>query len=605
MELNSCDKIYVEQLFLRNGEKTLTDKELKQLKDNLWHSADVLRAGAHLAANKYGQPILGLIFLRYADILFKQHKDEIEAEYNKFKGGRMEKSIKEIAIEKCGFFLPECAYYDYINDAPDDANKATIVKKAMEAIEDENPKMLGVLPKEVYAQLVPEEEPELLSNIVRIFKDIPENCTVDIFGEIYEYFLGNFALAEGKDGGTFYTPATVVRYMVEVLNPEPGDKKFLDPACGSGGMFVQAARYMHNHNASEAEQMKFRCYGVEKEPDTVKLAKMNLLLNNVRGEITEANTFYADPYNAFGAFDYVMANPPFNVDEVSYDRVSTDPRYNTYGVPRNKSNSKKKESDKKETVPNANYLWIGHFATALNENGRAALVMANSASDAGASEYEIRKKMIEAGIISQMVTLPSNMFSSVTLPATLWFFDKAKAGTEKSREVLFIDARNVFTQIDRTHRKFSNEQISNLGIITKLYNGDTEAFQELLDKYHKKEDEAPVETDDKEIKTKEYWKAQIEWLLERFPNGVYRDVIGLCKVAKFDGEDGIIDQDYSLNPGRYVGVEIIDDGLTTEEYNEILLSYRDEFMSLTDATNSIEAEIIRNIESLTGGMNHE
>ena len=583
----------------------MTDAELKQLKDNLWHSADVLRAGAHLAANKYGQPILGLIFLRYADILFKQHKNEIEAEYNKFKGGRMEKSIKEIAIEKCGFFLPECAYYDYINDAPDDANKATIVKKAMEAIEDENPKMLGVLPKEVYAQLVPEEEPELLSNIVRIFKDIPENCTVDIFGEIYEYFLGNFALAEGKDGGTFYTPATVVRYMVEVLNPEPGDKKFLDPACGSGGMFVQAARYMHNHNANKAEQMKFRCYGVEKEPDTVKLAKMNLLLNNVRGEITEANTFYADPYNAFGAFDYVMANPPFNVDEVNYSRVAEDPRFNTYGVPRNKSKSTKKDSDKKETVPNANYLWIGHFATALNENGRAALVMANSASDAGASEYEIRKKMIEAGIISQMVTLPSNMFSSVTLPATLWFFDRAKAGTEKSREVLFIDARNVFTQIDRTHRKFSDEQISNLGIITKLYHGDTAAFQELLDQYRKKEEEAPVETDDKDIKTKEYWKAQTEWLLERFPEGIYRDVIGLCKVAKFDGEDGIIDQDYSLNPGRYVGVEIIDDGLTTEEYNEILLNYRDEFKHLTDATNSIETEIIRNIESLTGGMNHE
>lgn len=293
-----------------------------------------------------------LIFLRYADILFKQHKDEIHAEYEKYKGGRMEKTLKEIAIEKCGFFLPECAYYDYINDAPDDANKATIVKDAMEAIEDENPKMAGVLPKEVYAQLVPDEEPDLLSNIIRIFKDIPENCTVDIFGEIYEYFLGNFALAEGKDGGTFYTPATVVRYMVEVLNPEPGDKKFLDPCCGSGGMFVQAARYMHNHNVNEAEQMKFRCYGVEKEPDTVKLAKMNLLLNNVRGEITEANTFYSDPYNAVGSFDYVMANPPFNVDEVNYSRVAEDPRFNTYGVPRNKSTSKKKTSDKKETVPN-------------------------------------------------------------------------------------------------------------------------------------------------------------------------------------------------------------------------------------------------------------
>ena len=578
----------------------MTDKELKQLKDNLWHSADVLRAGAHLAANKYGQPILGLIFLRYADILFKQHKDAIEAEYNEYKGSRMEKSMKEIAIEHCGFYLPECAYYDYINDAPDDATKATVVKEAMEAIEDENPTMFGVLPKEVYAQLVPDEEPELLSNIVRIFKDIPENCTVDIFGEIYEYFLGNFALAEGKDGGTFYTPATVVRYMVEVLNPEPGDKKFLDPACGSGGMFVQAARYMHRHNASEAEQMKFRCYGVEKEPDTVKLAKMNLLLNNVRGEITEANSFYSDPYNAFGNFDYVMANPPFNVDEVDYSRVSDDARFNTYGVPRNKTKSSKKKSDKKETVPNANYLWIGYFATALNENGKAALVMANSASDAGKSEYEIRKKLIEAGIISQMVTLPSNMFSSVTLPATLWFFDKHKAQTDKKDEILFIDARNIFTQVDRAHRKFSDEQIKNLGIITRLYNGDTEAFAALLSEYQSELNNAPEESDDKEVKTKAYWQSQLDWLNERFPDGTYRDVIGLCKAAKLDGEDGIIDQDYSLNAGRYVGVVIEDDGMTEEEFKETMLGLNRELTELNNEAKELEAQIAENIKALFG-----
>ena len=285
----------------------MTDKELKTLKDNLWHAADVLRSGAHLAANKYGQPILGLIFLRYADILYKKHKDEIEAEYQRLAGSRMEKTKKEITIAKCGFYLPECAYYDDINEAPDTAEKAELVKKAMESIERENPRMEGVLPKEVYAQLVPEEEPELLSNIVRIFKDIPEDCTIDIFGEIYEYFLGNFALAEGKDGGSFYTPASVVRYMVEVLDPQPGDKKILDPACGSGGMFVQAARYMHRHNASAAEQMKFRCYGVEKEPDTIKLAKMNLMLNNVRGDITEANSYYSDPYNAVGQFEILSA----------------------------------------------------------------------------------------------------------------------------------------------------------------------------------------------------------------------------------------------------------------------------------------------------------
>ncbi len=349
--------------------------------------------------------------------------------------------------------------------------------------------------------------------------------------------------------------------MVEVLKPEIGNKLFLDPACGSGGMFVQAARYMHRHNATADDMMKFMCYGVEKEPDTVKLAKMNLLLNNVRGDIREANSFYADPHNAVGRFDYVMANPPFNVDEVVYDKVKDDARFNEYGIPKNKSKTTKKASDKKETVPNANYLWISYFATALNENGRAGLVMANSASDVGNSEYDIRKKMIEEGIISQMVTLPSNMFASVTLPATLWFFDKQKPNTDKKDKILFIDARNVFTQIDRAHRKFSDEQIKNLGIITKLYNGDEQAFIDLVEEYRAELTSAPEQSDDKEVITKAYWQAQIDWLLERFPEGKYRDVIGLCKVASLEGEDGIIDQDYSLNAGRYVGVVIEDDGI--------------------------------------------
>lgn len=573
----------------------MTDKELKKLKDDLWHSADILRAGAHLAANKYGQPILGLIFLRYADILYKQHKVEIEAEYNKRKGTRTEKSMKEVSVEICGFYLPPEAYYDYINDAPDDANKATLVKKAMEAIEANNEKMDGVLPKEVYGALVPEEEPDLLSKIVRVFKDIPENISVDLFGEIYEFFLGSFALQEGKDGGTFYTPATVVRYMVEVLQPTSGDKMFLDPACGSGGMFVQAARYMHRHNASTADMMKFRCYGVEKEPDTVKLAKMNLLLNNVRGDITEANSFYSDPYNAVGRFDYVMANPPFNVDEVVYERVKDDARFNTYGIPKNKTKAGKKDSDKKETVPNANYLWISYFASALNEHGKAALVMANSASDAGNSEYEIRKKMIEEGIISQMVTLPSNMFSSVTLPATLWFFDKAKTHSEKKNEILFIDARNVFTQVDRAHRKFSDEQIKNLGIISRLYEGDTAAFTNLIEEYKTALANAPETSDDKEVKTKSYYQSQIDWLNERFPDGKYNDVIGLCKVAKLEGEDGIIDQDYSLNAGRYVGVVIEDDGMTAEEFKAEMLSLNEELLKLNEEAHSLEQTIAENL----------
>ena len=577
----------------------MTDLQLKKLKDDLWHSADMLRASAHLAANKYGQPILGLIFLRYADILFKQHKAEIAAEYQRKIGTRAEKTMKEFSIEKCGFYLPESAYFDSINNAPDDAKKATLVKKAMEDIENENPSMAGVLPKEVYGQLVPEEEPELLSKIIRVFKDIPENISIDLFGEIYEFFLGKFALQEGKDGGTFYTPSTVVQYMVEVIKPEKGNKLFLDPACGSGGMFVQAARYMHRHNATAEDMMQFMCYGVEKEPDTVKLAKMNLLLNNVRGDIREANSFYADPHNAYGRFDYVMANPPFNVDEVVYDKVKNELRFNEYGVPKNKSKkSAKKDSDKKETVPNANYLWISYFATALNENGRAGLVMANSASDAGNSEYEIRKKMIESGVIKQMVTLPSNMFSSVTLPATLWFFDKSKVDTGRKDEILFVDARNIFTQVDRAHRKFSDEQIKNLAVITRLYDGDTDAFEELISEYKAKLAEAPETSEDKDIMPKSYWQSNIDWLTERFPDGQYCDVVGLCKVAKLEGEDGIKDQDYSLNPGRYVGVVIEDDGMTEEEFKAEMFSLNAELLNLNNEARNLELKIEANLQEL-------
>ena len=577
----------------------MTDKELKKLKDDLWYAADTLRQGAHLAANKYGQPILGLVFLRYADILYKQHKAEIEEEYNRKKGTRSERSIKEISIEKCGFYLPECAYFDNINNAPDDARKATLVKEAMEKIEEENPRLEGVLPKDVYGGLVPEEEPELLSRIIRVFKDIPENISIDLFGEIYEYFLGNFALSEGKDGGTFYTPATVVQYMVEVLQPTSGDKQFLDPACGSGGMFVQAARYMHKHNKGD-EIRNYMCYGVEKEPDTVKLAKMNLLLNNVRGQVVEANSFYSDPHNAYGRFDYVMANPPFNVDEVVLEKVEGDKRFNEYGIPAKKSKSAKKEGDKKETVSNANYLWISYFATALNETGKAALVMANSASDASGTEKDIREKMIKSGIIKQMVTLPSNMFTSVTLPATLWFFDKEKCNSDKKDEILFVDARNIFTQVDKAHRKFSEEQIKNLAIISRLYEGDNQAFVDLLNEYKEEMANAPIEKTEENPKNKEYFQEQIDWLNERFPNGVYEDVIGLCKVAKIDGEDGIVDQDYSLNAGRYVGVVIEDDGMTEEEFKEKMKTLLLEFNQLSDNAKEIQTKININLKGLLG-----
>lgn len=460
----------------------------------------------------------------------------------------------------------------------------------MEAVEKYTAELEDTLPKDIYYSVNSEDDPLVLAKLLKAFKDIPADVKLDIFGEIYEYFLGKFALAEGQGGGEFFTPSTVVRYMVEVLAPTEG--KILDPACGSGGMFVQTAHYIERHKA-KGKQMNLRAYGVEKTGATVKLAKMNLVLNNVRGTITEANSYYRDPYDSFGNFDYVMANPPFNVDEVELDGVKDQPRFNTYGIPQNKTKNKKK--DAKETVPNANYLWINQFATALNETGRAALVMANSASDAGNSEKDIRIKLIESGIISQMVTLPSNMFTSVTLPATLWFFDRTKP---KKDEILFIDARNIFTQIDRAHRKFSDEQIRNLGIITRLYEGKIDEFKALLDDYRAKMAEAPEVSDDEDIMPKSYWQSQIDWLTERFPDGEYRDVVGLCKAAKIEGEDGIKDQDYSLNPGRYVGVVIEDDGLTEEEFKEKMIAYYTELSKLNEEAHKLESKIAENLKEL-------
>jgi type I restriction enzyme M protein len=449
--------------YLTGRSLKMTDEQLKKLKADLWASADQLRANSGLKSTEYATPILGLIFLRFAESKYSQVEQEINAEYNRLKDTRMERGIHEIAIEKCGFYLPDEAKYNYLLDLPESENLAQKVKEAMVAVEKFTTELENTLPKDEYYGVNSSEDKTVLKKLLKNFKDIPENINIDVFGEIYEYFLGKFALAEGQGGGEFFTPSSVVRYMVEVLSPTEG--KILDPACGSGGMFVQTAHYIKKHKQN-GNDINLRAYGVEKTGATVKLAKMNLALNNIRGTITEANSYYVDPYNCFGAFDYVMANPPFNVDGVELDAVKSQPRFNAYGVPQNKT--KKAKGDQSETVPNGNYLWINMFAASLNEKGRAALVMANSASDAGHSEKVIRKKLIEEGIISQMLTMPKGMFSTVSLPATLWFFDKQKKNKD---EILFLDARNVFTVIDRAHVKFSDEQIKNLGIISRLYEG--------------------------------------------------------------------------------------------------------------------------------------
>jgi type I restriction enzyme M protein len=268
-------------------------------------------------------------------------------------------------------------------------------------------------------------------DLLKLFSDIPLDASGDVFGQIYEYFLANFALSEGQGGGEFFTPRSVVRLMVEIIEPHGG--KVFDPACGSGGMFVQSAEFIQQHRKDKAADLDVYVYGTEKTLETVKLAKMNLAVNGLRGEVQQANAYYEDPFNASAAFDYVLANPPFNVDDVAAGRRwRSDRRFNTYGVPRNKTKAKagarqgRQEEKAVETVPNGNYLWINLFATSLKPGGRAALVMANSASDARHSEADIRRTLIEHNLIYGMLTLPSNLFYTVTLPATLWFFDKGK-----------------------------------------------------------------------------------------------------------------------------------------------------------------------------------
>ena len=517
-----------------------------------------------------------------------------------------------------------------------------------------------------------------------------------MFGQIYEYFLGEFALAEGSGGGEFFTPRSVVRLMVEIIEPHNGT--VFDPACGSGGMFVQSAQFIEERK-SEKEDTNLFVYGQEKTLETVKLAKMNIAVNGLRGEIKQSNTYYEDIFGSFGKFDYVLANPPFNVDDVNLSKVEGDKRFNTYGIPRNKTDAKKKDKGA-ATVPNGNYLWINLFATSLKpKKGRAGLVMANSASDARHSEADIRKTLIENNLIYGMLTLPSNMFYTVMLPATLWFFDKAK----KDDKIIFIDARNIFTPIDRSHREFSDEQIKNIAVISRLHRGNRQAFTELVHsyfengfhklsqnrpslsqvakkvteflrayngrelpdfdkalvsvdkfeaafaKYHKETTPSEVDKANKnqrtlnelvlpffaalhellkevdkkvrhiekeqgagkdikalktelgelhtKVKDTEYFFFHVSWLQARFPEAKYEDVIGLCKLASMDE---IKEQEYSLNPGRYVGVVIEEDGKTEEEFIEEMLLMNEELTRLNADAKKLESAITHNIRQIMG-----
>jgi len=684
-------------------------QELKQLEDDLWRSADTLRANSDLKSSEYSTPVLGLIFLKFADNRYRRSEKAVMKTYGRLKGTRREKPVSEIAIEKCGFYLPDHARYDYLLKMPEEKEIDKAIKKAMEAIEEYKPELKGVLPQDEYFRLTRTDK-TIPKQLLKNFSNIPEDASGDMFGQIYEYFLGKFAMAEGQGGGEFFTPRSVVRLMVEIIEPHRGT--VFDPACGSGGMFVQSAHFIERHR----EELKngngdLFVYGQEKHLETVKLAKMNLAVNGLRGDIRQGISYYEDHFKSFGKFDYVMANPPFNVDDVSLKRVEGDRRFNTYGIPRKKTKAKKKDRGN-ETVPNANYLWVSLFATSLKSKGRAALVMANSASDARHSEADIRRSLIEHNLIYGMLTLPSNMFYTVTLPATLWFFDRDKPDDR----ILFIDARNIFTQIDRAHREFSEEQIQNIAIISHLHKGKRNKFIQLIDRYFAQgmekliENKAQVEpvleqllevlnADDgkqsvtglvkqwsglkglqtrydqylkkngkqssiekknkahqvlrrafdpffdglhqglkqldrivrrhekhqaekaknkskrnaadkktkelktalealhTEVKNAESFYRHIQWLQERFPNAEYEDVTGLCKSAS---PEEVKEQDYSLNPGRYVGVVIEEDGKTEEEFVEELLAMNQDLSGLNREARKLEKIINHNVLKLTG-----
>lgn len=677
----------------------MTSEQLKKLEATLWQSADTLRANSDLKSSEYSTPVLGLIFLKFANNKYGLHEQEIQAEYKKLKGTRRERPIEEIAIDKCGFYLPPEARYDYLLNLPEKVDIAKALKRAMELIEQYKPELKDTLPQDEYFRLVRKPEYRgIPKQLLKNFADIPKNASGDMFGQIYEYFLGKFAMAEGQGGGEFFTPRSVVRLMVQILEPHNGT--VFDPACGSGGMFVQSAQFIEERK-SPGEDTSLFVYGQEKALETVKLAKMNIAVNGLRGDIKQANTYYEDAHGSFEKFDFVLANPPFNVDDVNLSKVEADKRFNTYGIPRNKTKAKAKDKGS-ITVPNANYLWINLFATSLKKKGRAALVMANSASDARHSEADIRKTLIDKNLIYAMLTLPSNMFYTVTLPATLWFFDKDK----QDNKILFIDARNIFTQIDRAHREFTEEQIQNIAIISRLHRGNRQSFVELVDGYYNKgfarltesrpnleavskkvigflkenngkdiPDFAPVLKDadkllkaygeyqknvditavdkankaqrklaetiapffallhellkevdkkvrhiekdvgngharsdlkslkaeleelHKEIKATEYFFSHIAWLHERFPEAKYEDVTGLCKLADLNE---VKEQEYSLNPGRYVGVVIEEDGKTEEEFIEEMLALNDELNKLNKEAKELESVINHNIRQIAG-----
>jgi len=615
----------------------MTEKiNIRKLEADLWESADLLRAGSKLTSSQYCMPVLALLFLRYAYSRFKM----VEAELLKnrpSRGGRVMPVEPSDFAAKSALFLPREAQFDYLVNLSDDQPLGEAVNRAMTLVEEQSEQLTGILPKS-YTMF----SDELLRELLRIFNNKTlDEIGGDVIGRIYEYFLSKFAKAVASDDGVFFTPKSLVKMLVNVLEPEQG--VMLDPACGSGGMFVQTGDFVNAGGMNANTQMTF--YGQEKVEYNAQLCLMNMAVHGLNGRIVsgdEANSFYHDAHNLAGKCDYVMANPPFNVDKVKAESASAAGRL-PFGLPG--VNAKTKE------IGNANYLWISYFYAYLNDHGRAGFVMASSATDSANKDRDIREKLVLTGDVDVMVSVGNNFFYTLSLPCSLWFFDKAKRLENKNR-VLFIDARNYYTVVDRTLNEWSEWQLKNLQAIVHLYRGEQDKYKLLINEYwnalsehaerhdsaawqdrdmtfekalgvlnseeamYKKyiKDQQAALKKTKGKKEKDELKAVIAsneaelavtleakdmvneaiWLTSQFGlEGEYQDVLGLCKIATIDE---ISEKNYSLTPGAYVGVaEQEDDGV---DFHERMNEIHTELASLNKEANVLMSEIMKEWETL-------
>lgn len=602
---------------------------IKKLETDLWESADLLRAGSKLTSNQYCMPVLGLIFLRYAYSRFKMVEAEI-LKNRPMRNGRVLPVESSDFAEKSALFLPKEAQYSYLVNLPANITAQNlfnvdkhpmnslgeVVNNAMALVEAQSEQLKGVLPKDytIFSD-------ELLAELLRIFNnDALDDVGGDVIGRIYEYFLNKFAKNIASDDGVFFTPKPLVKMIVNILEPEKGT--LLDPACGSGGMFVQTGDFVNASGMVANNTMTF--YGQEKVEYNAQLCQMNMAVHGLTGVIKsgdEANSFYHDAHNLNGCCDYVMANPPFNVDKVKSESAAAAGRL-PFGLP---SVNKNKE------IGNGNYLWISYFYSYLNEHGRAGFVMASSATDSQGKDRDIREKLIDTGHVDVMVSVANNFFYTKSLPCSLWFFDKGKP-EELQDKVLFIDARNYYSVVDRTLNEWSEWQLKNLNAIVWLYRGEIEKYKALLAEYRaafgsdlpfaeiktqlqeevkakRKEAKTAIEEADRRDKKSLQTKfdeeiAELEerltvakeadWLYEKFGEGNYKDILGLCKIA--DRKTIKEEKGCSLTPGAYVGVApVADDGV---DFAERMAEIHRELLNLQAESNDLMDAISANMKEL-------